>query len=215
MQRGFQSLWWFLNTFTVCWLQIALIGYAHSPISPWAIALPLPINMPQQPILAGMAFYLIFSFCNYWLHRAKHRLSFLWRHVHTLHHGPRHMGTQLAFFRHPTEVVINTLSILIISRLLLDISLEALAVTLTIESCLEIFHHANIKLPRRLGFIRYVVQTPDMHLVHHERGVHRHNYSPLSLWDGLFQTMCIPDQKQWRRPLGLDRSLVKIMTYRM
>ena len=47
------------------------------------------------------------------------------------------------------------------------------------------FQHANIHTPRWLG---YVIQRPESHSVHHERGWHRSNYSDLPLWDIVFGT---------------------------
>jgi sterol desaturase/sphingolipid hydroxylase (fatty acid hydroxylase superfamily) len=59
------------------------------------------------------------------------------------------------------------------------------------------FQHANIKTPRWLG---YIVQRPESHCVHHERGVHRFNYSDLPLWDMVFGTFRNP--AEWRGEAG-------------
>ena len=45
------------------------------------------------------------------------------------------------------------------------------------------FQHANVKTPHWLG---YLIQRPESHSLHHERGVHRDNYADLPLIDMLF-----------------------------
>jgi sterol desaturase/sphingolipid hydroxylase (fatty acid hydroxylase superfamily) len=51
------------------------------------------------------------------------------------------------------------------------------------------FQHANIRTPRWLG---YIIERPESHGVHHERGVHAYNYSDLPLWDIVFGTFRNP-----------------------
>ena len=52
------------------------------------------------------------------------------------------------------------------------------------------FQHANISTPRWLG---YVIQRPESHNYHHERGVHARNYGDLPLFDILFGTFHNPE----------------------
>ena len=51
------------------------------------------------------------------------------------------------------------------------------------------FQHTNIRTPQWLG---YIVQRPESHSVHHQRGVHQWNYSDLPLWDIVFHTFRNP-----------------------
>ena len=51
------------------------------------------------------------------------------------------------------------------------------------------------RTPRILG---YLFQHPKSHSLHHETGVHQHNYSDLALWDILFGTFRNPDDFQTR-----------------
>jgi sterol desaturase/sphingolipid hydroxylase (fatty acid hydroxylase superfamily) len=52
-----------------------------------------------------------------------------------------------------------------------------------------IFQHANIKTPTWLG---YLIQRPEQHGVHHQRGVHAFNYGNLMIWDLVFGTFKNP-----------------------
>ena len=67
-----------------------------------------------------------------------------------------------------------------------------------------IFQHANVRTPRWLG---YFVQRPESHSLHHERGVHRDNYSDLPVFDMLFGTFRNPRALRGRHRL-LARRLV-------
>jgi hypothetical protein len=54
---------------------------------------------------------------------------------------------------------------------------------------LGIFQHANLKTPRWLG---YLIQRPESHAIHHQRGQHRYNYADLPVVDMLFGTFRNP-----------------------
>ena len=49
----------------------------------------------------------------------------------------------------------------------------------------EYFYHANLRTP---AWMRYIIQTPQLHCVHHELDVHKYNFSDLPVWDRLFGT---------------------------
>jgi sterol desaturase/sphingolipid hydroxylase (fatty acid hydroxylase superfamily) len=51
------------------------------------------------------------------------------------------------------------------------------------------FQHANLRTPRWLG---YIIQRPESHGIHHERGLHAFNYADLPLWDMVFGTFRNP-----------------------
>lgn len=69
------------------------------------------------------------------------------------------------------------------------------------------FQHTNPRTPRWLG---YLLQRPESHSVHHQRGVHRWNYSDLPLWDIVFGTFRNP--KGFARQAGFhDGASAKIL----
>ena len=165
-------------------------------------------NLPEgffspslSAVESGFVLYLLYSFVNYWWHRFKHQSRFIWFHVHRFHHCPSKMESMLAFFRHPVEIVLNTLLIGFFAWLL-SFPIFAIAMALVIEGIFEVYHHSNIKTPKKLRFISHVIQTTEMHLVHHQKGVHRYNYGTLSLWDTIFGTKNIPSQ--WTGEQGID-----------
>lgn len=62
---------------------------------------------------------------------------------------------------------------------LLGLTPEAAAVANVFLTFNAFFQHANIRTPQWLG---YIIQRPESHGVHHQRGVHRYNYSDLPLF---------------------------------
>ena len=46
-------------------------------------------------------------------------------------------------------------------------------------------YHSNLKTPR---WLRYIIQTPELHSIHHQINVHKYNFADLPIWDRLFGT---------------------------
>ena len=200
---GFYSCLTGISIFAISWLQFVLYC--------WPIELPSLFAILLPPIAEGFVFYLFYSFGNYWFHRWKHADPRLWRWLHSLHHAPNHMESVVAFFRHPAEIVANTVYLVLIGKLLFGVSAEALLIALTIEGCLEVFHHSNIRTPCWLRPLGYLIQLPEMHLVHHQMGLHKYNYGPF-LWDFVFRTVRIP--QTWDQQLGLRTDLFSLLVYK-
>ncbi|ODC03988.1 hypothetical protein BFW38_11015 [Terasakiispira papahanaumokuakeensis] len=188
----------FVGLFGVIWLKIIILAWTS--LMPYGLNITLP---GKNWVIEGGIFYLIYSFGNYWMHRIKHQSQWLWHYVHTFHHMPQHMDTRVSLFRHPSEMLFNSIYLITLGQLIFNVSLEAAALALVIEGSLEAFHHSNIRLPRILRPLGYIIQTPEMHLVHHQRGWHRSNYSPF-LWDTVFGTVSFPSNDEM--PVGFRQS---------
>jgi len=48
----------------------------------------------------------------------------------------------------------------------------------------ELFYHANIRTPH---WVKYFIQTSELHSIHHQLDVQHYNYADLPLWDRLFE----------------------------
>lgn len=183
-QTGFYAVSALLLVMATAWGQILFYGYVSLPaIGP---------ELHEHVLIEGALFYLVYSLINYWAHRLKHSWKVAWKYLHTMHHSPTHMDSLLAFYRHPLEMIVNAIVLFVLGKLVFGVSVEAVAMALVIEGCLEVFHHSNIKTPRWMRPLGYLVQIPEQHLVHHMRGMHRYNYSPLTLWDSIFGTVQFP-----------------------
>lgn len=141
------------------------------------------------PVTGGFISYFIITFVFYWWHRWRHDVNFLWLAFHQVHHSPQRIETITSFYKHPLEIVCNSLLIGSINFLLLGLNVEAAAFTLLFSSIGEYVYHMNIKTPHWMG---YFFQRPEMHRIHHQRGKHYNNFSDLPMWDMLFGTFQNP-----------------------
>lgn len=141
----------------------------------------------------GFIGYLAITFIFYWWHRIRHDSYSLWVLFHQLHHSASRLETITSFYKHPLEIVINSLLMGSISYMLLGLNIEAVAWTVVYSSFGEYFYHMNIKTPHWMG---YFFQRPEMHKIHHKEGIHYNNFSDLPLWDMLFGTYENPREEQ-------------------
>jgi sterol desaturase/sphingolipid hydroxylase (fatty acid hydroxylase superfamily) len=131
---------------------------------------------------------LILDLWTYAWHRANHEWPLLWR-FHRVHHLDRFLDTTSAVRFHPGEVLVSALARapLIV---LADISLLSLLLFDALALLSALFHHSNVRLPRRLErALRLFVVTPSHHWVHHHnvREDTNSNYATLlTVWDRVF-----------------------------
>jgi sterol desaturase/sphingolipid hydroxylase (fatty acid hydroxylase superfamily) len=138
---------------------------------------------------AGVAAALFaYEFGAYWWHRAMHRFTPLWRTLHQMHHSAERLDVLSAFWFSPLDMVTWTLLPSLVLTLM-GVPAQAATITLLSVTFLAMFQHANVRTPRWLG---YFVQRPEMHNVHHARGIHHYNYADLPLFDLLFGTFRNP-----------------------
>ncbi len=129
---------------------------------------------------AALIGYLFLSLGNALLHRAYHRVDWLWRHVHQLHHAPQRIDVAGVMFQTPLEAAANAVLFVAVSVFLLGLDPVAAMLLAYIGAFYGMFQHFNIATPRWLG---YLIQRPEAHCVHHRRDHHRSNYSDLPIWD--------------------------------
>lgn len=137
------------------------------------------------PLGGGLAAYGASCLVFYAWHRARHEVPWLWRTFHQLHHSPARLEVTMAFYKHPSELLANAVLSSAVAYGLLGVTPEAGAVYTALTGAAELFYHWNVRTPRWLGWI---IQRPEMHRLHHERGRHRSNYADLPLIDLLFGT---------------------------
>ena len=133
----------------------------------------------------GLVGVLLYEFGVYVWHRALHTSDLLWRSFHQMHHSAERLDTYGAFYFSPLDMIGWTILGSVCFALLVGLSPQAITVTLLVTNFLGMFQHANINTPRWLGFI---IQRPESHTVHHAKGIHKHNYSDLPIFDILFGT---------------------------
>lgn len=119
----------------------------------------------------------------------RHEIGFLWRWFHQVHHSPQRIEIITSFYKHPFEMIINSVMSSFILFVIMGLNAEAASIAIFITGIAEFFYHWNIKTPYWLGFI---FQRPESHCIHHKENWHRNNFSDLPLWDMLFGTFYNP-----------------------
>ena len=145
---------------------------------------------------------ILVDFSIYWLHRAMHHWSFLWR-MHKWHHSVEQLywfsGFRASFFH---------LAIYAVPQVLLPYSVFGLnPLEIMLGSALghfvQLWTHSSLRV--RQGVLARVIVTPDYHRIHHLADVKdKRNLSNIFvLWDRLFGTYSPPDGRQEEGALGL------------
>lgn len=147
------------------------------------------------PTGGALVGYLVLTFVYYWWHRVRHTQPWLFRWVHQIHHSPKRLEILTSFYKHPLEILLNSLLSAAVLYLLVGLSPEAATGAVLLSGLAELFYHWNISTPRWLG---YLFQRPEMHCVHHEEGIHGRNYGDLPIWDLLFGTFHNPERFEGR-----------------
>lgn len=142
--------------------------------------------------------FLALEFVAYWWHRAAHRINFLWRHAHQMHHSAERLDVYGAYLFHPLDIAGFSFAYSLGLVLVVGVTAEAAMLAGGLVTFLSLFQHTNIRTPHWLG---YIVQRPESHGIHHQRGVHAYNYADLPLWDIIFGTFRNP--RAWDEEVGL------------
>lgn len=132
---------------------------------------------------------LVYEAGAYAWHRSMHGSDLLWRTFHQMHHSAERLDTFGAFWFSLPDMVGWTALFSLCLTLGVGLTPEATTVTLLVVSFCGVFQHANLRTPQWLG---YVIQRPESHSAHHERGVHTRNFADLPLFDLLFGTFHNP-----------------------
>lgn len=168
---------------TVTWL-------AQGWITEHSAALALWPN--HWPILAQLAAKIVLGdFLRYWLHRAAHTWTPLWR-LHAVHHAPEKLYTTNVFRFHPAEKSLQFLCDTL-PFMLVGIGAEVLGYYFVFYAVSGLFQHSNCDL--RLGWLNYLVSGPEVHRWHHSRRIaeSNNNYAhSFVVWDLLFGTYFRP-----------------------
>lgn len=126
---------------------------------------------------------LVYEAGIYFWHRAMHGSAALWRSFHQMHHSAERHDTFGAFWSSPLDMLGWTILGSLSLTLVVGVTPDAATLVLYATTFFSVFQHANVRTPRWLG---YIVQRPESHSYHHERGVHARNYSDLPIFDLIF-----------------------------
>lgn len=146
------------------------------------LALPPAVEIVAAVILLDLVVYA--------QHRLFHRVPLLWR-LHAMHHTDLDLDATSGVRFHPLEYVLS-MAIKVAAVWLLGAAALAVIAFELLLNATSIFNHSNLRLPAGWDrWLRLVVVTPDMHVVHHSTDPAEHNRNfgfNLPWWDRLFGT---------------------------
>lgn len=165
-----------------------------------------------SPLLQGLYAWFLGTFAFYWWHRLRHAEGW-WLVFHQVHHSPSRIETLTSFYKHPLEILADSLLSALILYPLLGCSIAGALWYNCFAATGEYFYHSNLRTPR---WLRYLIQTPELHSVHHELDVHRYNFGDLPLWDRLFGTYRDATEFVDRCgfPQDSERNLIMMLAFR-
>jgi lathosterol oxidase len=165
-------------------------------------------NRDVQAWVAGQPFVLQFAgillltdFTQYWVHRAFHRVPWLWR-FHAVHHSAEAMDWLAGSRLHIVDVAV-TRGLTYVPIYVLGFAEAPLFAYVAFVSVQATFIHANVWLEFRP--LRWIVATPRFHHWHHAaeaEAVDKNFAVHLPLLDRFFGTAYLPDGR-WPSAYGL------------
>lgn len=138
---------------------------------------------------------LLADFLRYWVHRAAHEYSFLWR-LHAVHHSTDKLYWVNTGRFHPLEKALQFLFDAL-PFILLGVRPEVLALYFVFYALNGFFQHSNIDL--RFGVLNYVFSTAELHRWHHSKSIQESstNYGNNTIvWDLMFGSWFLPKDRE-------------------
>ena len=154
------------------------------------------------PVVAQVCLMLLIAeFFRYWLHRAFHKFTPLWR-FHAVHHSIHRLYWLNVGRFHPIEKAIQYAADAL-PFALLGVSNDTLAVYFVFYGLNGFFQHSNCRVC--LGLLNYIVSGPELHRWHHSCLAQESDTNfgnNLIVWDIVFGTRFLPNDRDVG-PLGL------------
>jgi sterol desaturase/sphingolipid hydroxylase (fatty acid hydroxylase superfamily) len=160
--------------------------------------------MADRPLwLQFLILLIVFDFCQWGIHNLLHRVPWLWE-FHKVHHSITDLDWIGHWRFHWFEAMFYKM-MLYIPAAFFGFSAVAMFWYAVVSTCVGHFAHSNLRL--RIGPLRYIINSPEMHVWHHNHpsaGPFNKNFGlTLSLWDWLFGTAHVPKHRDPQR-LGFD-----------
>jgi lathosterol oxidase len=156
----------------------------------WTAPLPLLVQFCAIVLCADLV--------QYWIHRACHRVPFLWR-FHAVHHSAEAMDWLAGSRLHLVDALL-TRALVFAAIAVLGFDLRAVAAYLVFVGAQATFVHCNVGW--RMAWLERFLVTPRFHHWHHAAELRDVNFAVHLPWlDRLFGTWRMPDG--WPRSYGL------------
>ncbi len=205
------SLFFNLALFSLIYLGLSGYYFGMTELRHYVVAmrhdrfgLPDLLDLRIDPIelaVRFLLFVLVADFIKYWMHRALHRVPFLWR-FHRAHHSDRNLNTSTNLREQWLGTIYGDAVFMFAAVPLLGSLSASLPLTVA-YAAYGFFAHSNLRLP--LGRLTPLFVGPQYHRIHHSilpRHAHRNFASFFPLFDILFGTYFAPGRDEFP-PTGL------------
>ena len=179
---------WLLKGFIFFFISGAINAIVPAVMTPVLAPLSVVPGAKLGIALGAILTLLLAELFGYGLHRFMHRVQFVWRWTHQMHHSAERVDIAGAAYLHPLDITLQVFP-LTLAATILGVSPDAAALAGFLSFLMAMFQHLNVRTPQWVG---WVVQRPEGHSVHHQRGVHAYNYGNLAIWDLVFGTFRNP-----------------------
>jgi sterol desaturase/sphingolipid hydroxylase (fatty acid hydroxylase superfamily) len=120
-------------------------------------------TMPMHSVAAILLLIVGQDFCYYWMHRADHRVRFMWA-THSVHHSPEELNLSAAY-RLGWTARLSVAPLFFAPLVLIGFQPMIVAAVLSLNLLYQFWLHATW-LPK-LGPFEWLLNTPAHHRVHH------------------------------------------------
>jgi len=204
---------WYVRALVITGFQIAItLGTNSLWNNLFGSASLFNLNTLRMPVVEGFIGWFVGTFFFYWWHRIRH-MNGWWVMFHQIHHSPARIEAITSFYKHPVEILADSALAAAVLYPLLGCSLEGAMWFNFFAATGEFFYHSNFRSPR---WLKYFIQTPELHSIHHELDVHRFNFADLPIWDRLFGTYRDTDTfaEACGFPRHNERHLARMLAFR-
>lgn len=195
-----QDIFWLVfNGYYLAVLFSPMFNFVSGTFEQFLISIGLPspssVNFANAfPFWAQVVFLLLLQDLIEWgVHNLLHRVPFLWE-LHKLHHSIHTMDWIGNFRFHWLEVFVYK-SLKYLPLALLGFNGQAVLIVAVFATLIGHLNHSNV--PISWGPLKYIFNSPKMHIWHHDVKMHRkygQNFGIVfSMWDWLFGTAYMPE----------------------
>ena len=101
---------WPVRVIAINLVQLGVVLLAGVTWEKWLSSRSLfHLRQNVSPALGGLIAYFVATFIFYWWHRWRHRVDVLWLMFHQIHHTPQRIEVITSFYKHPLEMVVNSI----------------------------------------------------------------------------------------------------------
>ena len=204
-----QNLFWLVFNGHYAGIALAFVsGWALSRIGllfdSWPLVSPESLQLLKSlPLWLQFLFFLVFKDLLEWLvHNLLHRVPWLWQ-FHKLHHSIEALDWIGNMRFHWMEIVVYK-SLTYLPLVILGIDGRVILWVAIFGTVIGHLNHSNLNISG--GPLRYIFNSPRMHVWHYDlvlHGRHGQNFAIIfSLWDWLFRTAFMPSAAAQPKQLG-------------